>query len=242
MLIQNPKNERLQQMDCKVSPEYSRVQWCLLALLWVVLFPLLVPVAVVLMVLEWTFRISGIATFWICHRLFIGNPAKNDPPQRRQWARAYINNTLAAKLPHWNAPFRRFLFRLTGITIGRGGFIGMGGYMEDYLPENVLLEDDVTVSFGVTFIAHGYKRGVTEGSDKTIILRERCYVGAGSIILPCVEIGSRAVIGAGSVVTKDVPPGAIVAGSPARMLGWAKGFGPDAPGAETEDARQEDRK
>lgn len=225
--VQNPENERLQQMGCKVSPEHSRLQWGLLAVLWVVLFPLLVPVAVLLMVLEYTFRISGIATFWICQRLFIGNPAGQEPPLRRQWARAYINNTLATKLPHCNAGFRRFLFRLTGITIGRSGFIGMGGYMEDYLPQNVLIEDNVTVSFGVTFVAHGYKRGKVRGEDKTIILREGAYVGAGSIILPCVEIGSHAVIGAGSVVTKDVPPGAIVAGSPARRLGWARGFEPD---------------
>ena len=223
-LIQNPPDEALQQMGCKVSPEYSKGQRILLGVLWVLMFPVCVPLAFLLKLLESTFVLSGCITFWICHRLFVGNVAKSDPLVKWQGARAYINNVIGVRLPHWHAPFRRFLFRLTGITIGRGGFIGMGGYMEDYMPQNVLIEDNVTVSFGVTFVAHGFKRN---NQPKHIILRERAYVGAASVILPCVEVGSRAVIGAGSVVTRDVPPGAIVAGSPARVLGWREGFGPD---------------
>jgi len=131
-------------------------------------------------------------------------------------------------LPHWNAPFRRFLFRLSGITIGRGGFIGMAGYMEDYLPQNVVIEDTATISFGVTFVAHGFKRDMTN-DEKHIIIRKRAYVGAASVLLPGIEIGEAAVVGAGSVVTKDVPPGAIVAGAPARILRYKEGHEPQAP-------------
>ena len=93
----------------------------------------------------------------------------------------------------------------------------MNGYMEDYLPENVVIEDNVTISFGVTFVAHGVKVGKTQ-SEKTIIIREGAYIGAAAVLLPGIEIGSRAVVGAGAVVTKDVPPGTVVAGSPAMVL------------------------
>ena len=225
--IRNAPNPLLAERDFKITSEYSRPQWMLLALVWAMLLPLCVPLAVLWMLAEWTFRLSGILTFMICHRLFAGKVGGGDPAFTRQWARAYINNSIGTKLPHWNGPFRRFLFRLTGITIGRGGFIGMSGYMEDYHPENVVIEDGVTVSFGVTFIAHGAKRDKSN-AEKHIILRQGCYVGAASVILPCVEIGSGAVVGAGSVVTKDVPPGAVVAGSPARVIRWKDGFGPDA--------------
>lgn len=155
-------------------------------------------------------------TFWIAERLFHGIPDRS-PEFRCQFVRAYINNCVAAQLPHWNAPFRRVLFRLTGVRLGRGGFIGMGGYMEDYRPENILIENNVTISFGVTFIAHGQRTGKND-TEKTIIIREGAYVGAAAVLLPGIEIGSCAVIGAGAVVTKDVAPGAVVAGSPAKVL------------------------
>jgi acetyltransferase-like isoleucine patch superfamily enzyme len=51
-----------------------------------------------------------------------------------------------------------------------------------------------------------------------IILEDGAWIGAGAIILPGVTVGTRAVVGAGSVVVKDVPAGSIVAGNPARVL------------------------
>jgi hypothetical protein len=49
---------------------------------------------------------------------------------------------------------------------------------------------------------------------------------AGSVLLPRIEIGGRAIVGAGSVVTRDVPRGAVVAGAPAPLLRYRPGFGP----------------
>lgn len=51
-----------------------------------------------------------------------------------------------------------------------------------------------------------------------IIIRDNCYIGYGSIILPNVEIGPNSIIGAGSIVTKNVPPNMVFAGNPARPI------------------------
>lgn len=226
MWFHNPPNPELEAMDLQLHSDYTPGQWTLLALLWLVLFPVCLPLWLLGRVVVGAAVLSGTVAFALAQRVFVG---KADTAQPFQWqcVRAWLNNCVATRLPHWNAPFRRFLFRLSGIRIGRGGFIGMGGYMEDYQPQNVVIEDGVTVSFGVTFIAHGVKRGLTE-HQKHIILRQGAYIGAASVLIPGIEIGRAAIVGAGSVVTKDVPPGAIVAGSPARILGYRSGYEPPA--------------
>jgi acetyltransferase-like isoleucine patch superfamily enzyme len=217
MFWKNKKNELLNKKNFEIHSEYSHYQWGILFLIWILIIPICIPLAIIWKVLESVFILSGTITFWLCHRIFVGNVAKGVPPLRWQWIRAYLNNNIGTKLPHWNGPFRRFIFRLSGITIGRGGVIGMSGYMEDYKPQNVIIEDNVGCSFNVTFIAHGNKLGKSE-DEKYIILRKGCYIGAGAVILPGVEIGEKAVVGAGSVVTKDVPAHAVVAGCPARII------------------------
>jgi maltose O-acetyltransferase len=61
--------------------------------------------------------------------------------------------------------------------------------------------------------------------DSPIVIEDGVWVGAGAIILPGVTIGRKSVIGAGSVVTKDVPPFTVVVGNPARPIGTTKGRG-----------------
>ena len=226
---QNKPNELLQQKDLQISSEYSTGQWIGLFLLWIILLPIGIVVYLCGKVIIGGLITSGIAAFRVINRIIAG---KTTVPQYKwQFLRAYINNNIAMKLPHINSGLRRFLFRLSGVTIGKGGFIGMGGYMEDVYTERIVIEDNATCSFGVTFIAHGMRTKKKE-EEKYIILRTGSYVGAGSIILPGVEIGSKAVVGSGSVVTKDVPPGAIVAGCPARVLRYLHGYGPPPEKAE----------
>ena len=55
-------------------------------------------------------------------------------------------------------------------------------------------------------------------SDGDVIIAEDCWIGTGSILLPNIKIGRGAVVGAGSVVTKDIPPYAVVVGAPARII------------------------
>ena len=96
-----------------------------------------------------------------------------------------------------------------------------------FVCEGVEIEDGVFIGHGVTFINDSYPRAVradgelqTESDwkvEKTII-RRGASIGSGSTILSNVEIGENAIVGAGSVVTKDVPANAIVAGNPAKLF------------------------
>jgi len=96
-----------------------------------------------------------------------------------------------------------------------------------FICEGVTIEDEVFVGHSVTFINDMYPRATTESGglqteadwkvDKTVVKR-RASIGSGSTILANVTIGENAIIGAGSVVTKDVPANTIVAGNPARVL------------------------
>lgn len=96
-----------------------------------------------------------------------------------------------------------------------------------FICEGVQIEDGVFVGHSVTFINDTYPRAVrsdgelqTESDwkvEKTIV-RRGASIGSGSTILSNVEIGENAIVGAGSMVTKDVPANAIVAGNPAKLL------------------------
>ena len=96
-----------------------------------------------------------------------------------------------------------------------------------FVCEGVLIEDNVFVGHGVMFINDSYPRATNvEGALQTeddwkverTVVKKGASIGSGSTILSNTNIGENAIVGAGSVVTKDVPPNAIVAGNPARVL------------------------
>jgi acetyltransferase-like isoleucine patch superfamily enzyme len=96
-----------------------------------------------------------------------------------------------------------------------------------FICEGVAIEDNVFIGHSVTFINDSYPRATsgngqlqTEADWKVerTVVREGASIGSGSTILANVTIGARALVGAGSVVTKDVAPHSVVAGNPARHL------------------------
>ena len=84
--------------------------------------------------------------------------------------------------------------------------------------DGVRLEDDVFVGPNATFTNDLYPRSQVERDHLETIVRRGASIGANATILPGIEIGEGAMVGAGTVVTRDVSPGTTVVGSPARVL------------------------
>jgi len=101
------------------------------------------------------------------------------------------------------------------VKIGKDVSIGCAAF----IPENVIIEDDVFVGPHVVFTndKHAPSNGAWRDLPPTIV-ESGVSIGANSTILPNLTIGRNATIGAGSVVTKDVPPFSIVCGNPAREI------------------------
>lgn len=95
--------------------------------------------------------------------------------------------------------------------------------------DGVTVESDVFIGPNVTFTNDKFPRSKVypEKFARTVI-KEGASIGANATILPGIEIGAGAMIGAGSVVTKSVPPGAVVVGNPARVTGHKGGRGKES--------------
>ena len=117
----------------------------------------------------------------------------------------------------------------TFVEIQRGAKVGRRVKVQShtFICEGVEIEDNVFVGHGVMFINDKYPRA-TNGAGELgtaadwavvpTIVRRGATIGSGATILCGLEIGADAIVGAGSVVTTDVPPRTIVAGNPARVL------------------------
>jgi acetyltransferase-like isoleucine patch superfamily enzyme len=121
-------------------------------------------------------------------------------------------------------------------SIGEGSVIGRGSVVDNdvrigarvrvqtnvYLTAFTIVEDDVFVGPGaITTNDHTMARHGSEGGRDSIrgaTLRRACRVGGGAVLTPGVEIGEEAFVAAGAVVTRDVPPRAVVMGVPARVV------------------------
>ena len=121
---------------------------------------------------------------------------------------------------------RASLHRRRGVKVGQRVFIGTEVFIDDAVPSSVTLEDDVTVIAQTTILGHTYyprhfhallgDEGTRAELQTTI--RRGAYLGLRSTILAGVTVGEFAIVGAGSVVTKDVPANTIVVGNPAKVL------------------------
>lgn len=117
----------------------------------------------------------------------------------------------------------------TFVEIQKGANIGKRVKVSShtFICEGVTVEDEVFIGHGVMFINDKYPRATTEdGSSQSeadwvcipTVIQKRASIGSNATILCGVTVGEGAMVGAGSVVTHDVPPGAVVAGNPAHPI------------------------
>lgn len=81
-------------------------------------------------------------------------------------------------------------------------------------PRGVHVGAHTYIAFGAVVLAHDMSRKFHADT----FIGERCFIGAHAIILPGIRVGDGSIVGTGSVVTRDVPPGSIVAGNPAKII------------------------
>ncbi len=133
---------------------------------------------------------------------------------------SYLINLIAIGL--YNPSTIENYYRKKGYSIGKNNRI----YIHNFGSEPYLIKigNHCTISTGVSFVTHDGGAWIfrDEIPDLNVFgkieIKDNCFIGLNSIILPNVTIGPNSVVGAGSVVTKDVPPNTVVAGVPAKVI------------------------
>lgn len=116
--------------------------------------------------------------------------------------------------------FLRILFnRLRGVRIGRKVWVGVGTILGNH-PFLLRIGNNVIISPGAKILTHDTSFTVVGGRDLAaeVIIGDNVQIGENAVILPGVVIGNRVIIGAGSVVNKDIPDGTVACGVPARVI------------------------
>ena len=142
---------------------------------------------------------------------------------RLKFFKSWCYHTLAysAPLPSWAIKFQK----CRGVKIGKNCHISPYVLIDLLHPELITIEDNVTISSNSMIFAHinptankflkehGYPRTI-----KPVLIKKGAVISVGCIIIAGITIGENSIIGAGSVVTQDVPDYCVVVGNPARVV------------------------
>lgn len=109
---------------------------------------------------------------------------------------------------------RKWLNTVWGMNIGEGCAISWSAKLDTTNPRGIVIGRDSAVVFGASILAHDTTRRL----HQTTRIGERCNIGAHALLMPGVTIGDGSIVAAGSVVVRDIPPGCIAWGNPARVL------------------------
>ena len=148
---------------------------------------------------------------------------KKEPPYYAKYSfvtilwkpiRKYINVVIIPNTPFTN--LRVFMYRLIGYKIGKNVFIGMKCYLDDVAIDKMIIEDNVVISYGCYFACHG------KGQEHMPIMIERgVYLGMRCNVISGKEgivIGKESIVGAGSLVNKNIPSHSKAVGVPIKIL------------------------
>ncbi len=128
---------------------------------------------------------------------------------------------------------KNWLLRRIGVDVGRGVAWGLESTPDVFWPELVTVEDDAIVGYDATLLCHEFLQD--EYRTGEVWIGERAMIGAGTVVLPGVEIGADAQVAANSLVAEDVPPGETWAGVPAVPMADAIDEPLDEPNEESTD-------
>lgn len=161
--------------------------------------------------------------FMVHHRRLNRFPAPQGKNSLHLWhkavnpARVMINFaviTLCKYIP--SLKVKNWLYRRLGMKVGRDVSVGLAAMMDVFFPELISISDNTVIGYNATILCHEFL--VREYRTGEVVIGRDVMIGANSTILPGVSIGDGAVVGAGALVNRDVPPGVMVAGVPARVV------------------------
>ena len=132
---------------------------------------------------------------------------------------------------------RSWTLRRLGATVGDGVSWGLEATPDVFWPELITIGDDAIVGYDSVLLCHEFLQD--EYRTGEVVVGDRAMIGAKAVILPGVRIGADAEVAANSLVTRDVPAGATVAGVPARSMGSTGTDGPGGDDSETPDTADE---
>lgn len=115
-------------------------------------------------------------------------------------------------LLYWRTAYYRMLY---GMKIADDVRISFKARLDKTNPKGLAIDSKSYIAFDAIILSHDFS---TRRHSETTEIGKCCFIGCASIILPGVKIGDHVIVGAGSVVTKDVPPCSIVAGNPAKVI------------------------
>lgn len=127
----------------------------------------------------------------------------------------------------FNIEYRSYLWKRCGCKIGKNVCIGWDVYFDVHNAHLITLEDDVWIASRALLLCHRRDMSIYYKNERykdlphkqlPIIVKKGACVSMGSMVMPGVTIGEGAVVGAYSLVTKDVPPWTIVTGIPAKVI------------------------
>jgi len=148
---------------------------------------------------------------------------KKEPPYYAKYSlvtivwkpiRKYLNVVVIPNVPF--SSLRVSLYRLIGFKIGKNVFIGMKCYMDDVAIDKTVIEDNVVISYGCYFACHGKGQG-----HMPIVIERGAYLGMRCNVLSGKEgitIGKESIVGAGSLINKNIPNNSRAVGVPIQIL------------------------
>jgi acetyltransferase-like isoleucine patch superfamily enzyme len=109
---------------------------------------------------------------------------------------------------------RLYYVRALGMDIDPTAWFSLKVHFDRTHPRGIHVGAESYIAFGAVILTHDMSRGVYADTR----IGRRCFIGAHAVILPGITVGDGSIVGAGSVITRDVPETSIVAGNPARVV------------------------